>query len=106
MDRCIRLLNKHKKCLLLICTLITVFFTIVGFQQGIFQSQAKMEAFLSACGIFAPLFFVLLQAVQVVIPACIMSERDYKEEKSYVFFVRKIQCIYYEINTEKRENKQ
>lgn len=68
MDRCIRLLNKHKKCLLLICTLITAFFTIVGFKQGIFQSQAKMEAFLGSCGIFAPLFFVLLQAVQVVIP--------------------------------------
>lgn len=47
---------------------MTVFFTIMGFQQGIFQNQTKMEAFLGSCGIFAPLFFVLLQAIQVVIP--------------------------------------
>lgn len=68
MNKFVQLSDKYKKKMLLICTLMTVIFTIVGFRQGIFTDQTKMEAFLQSCGIFAPLFFVLLQAVQVVIP--------------------------------------
>lgn len=68
MNRCISLIDQYKKRILLFCTILIVIFTVIGFQQGIFTEQAKMEAFLQSCGIFAPLFFVLLQAVQVVIP--------------------------------------
>lgn len=68
MNRFIPLRDKHKKILLLVSTLLTVMFTIAGFRQGIFTDQAKMEAFLQSCGVFAPLLFVFLQAVQVVIP--------------------------------------
>ena len=68
MGRFIQLLNKYKKMILLACTSLVAVFTVIGFSQGIFQEQSKMEAFLASCGIFAPLLFVLLQAVQVVIP--------------------------------------
>lgn len=68
MDSCIRSLNKYKKYILLLGTGILILLTVLGFRQGIFQSQTKMEAFLGACGIFAPILFVLLQAIQVVIP--------------------------------------
>jgi len=36
--------------------------------RGIFQSQSALEQFLSGCGIWAPLVFTAIQAVQVVIP--------------------------------------
>lgn len=61
-------LNRYKKILLIICTAVTIVLTIIGYQQGIFTDQAKMKAFLDACGIFAPVLFVVIQAVQVVIP--------------------------------------
>ena len=38
------------------------------YHRGIFQSQAALEQFLSGCGIWAPLIFTGIQAVQVVIP--------------------------------------
>ncbi len=38
------------------------------YRRGIFQSQAALEQFLSGCGIWAPLIFTVIQAVQVVVP--------------------------------------
>lgn len=68
MKKFMQLPDKYKKGILLFCTVLVVIFTIWGFRQGIFTDQSKMEAFLQSCGIFAPLLFVILQAVQVVIP--------------------------------------
>ena len=39
-----------------------------GIYAGIFTSREKMEAFLKPMGIWAPLMFVGIQAVQVVVP--------------------------------------
>lgn len=64
----IQWLNKYKKPVFIVSSGMVLFFTILGFSQGIFQNQSKMEAFLNSCGIFAPLLFVVLQAVQVVVP--------------------------------------
>ncbi|NGZ76423.1 TVP38/TMEM64 family protein [Saccharibacillus alkalitolerans] len=41
---------------------------VYGFYTGIFRSQEALEAFLAGFGVWAPLIFVLFQAVQVVIP--------------------------------------
>ncbi len=41
---------------------------IWGFQQGIFTSREALERFLNSCGIWAPVLFVVFQAVQVVVP--------------------------------------
>lgn len=42
--------------------------TLVAYQYGILTDQQKMEAFLNRCGVFAPLLFILIQAIQVVVP--------------------------------------
>ncbi|CAM3373496.1 MULTISPECIES: TVP38/TMEM64 family protein [Saccharibacillus] len=41
---------------------------VYGFYAGLFSSQASLEAFLTGFGVWAPLIFVVFQAVQVVIP--------------------------------------
>ena len=61
-------LDKLKKTAIILCTICTVILTIIGYRQGIFTDQQKMSDFLNACGIWGPLMFVVIQAVQVVIP--------------------------------------
>lgn len=43
-------------------------FIAYGISQGIFQSEEAMEAFLKPMGLLAPLLFLVIQAVQVVLP--------------------------------------
>lgn len=43
-------------------------FVAYGIVNGIFQSQEALEAFLKPLGLFAPLLFLVIQAVQVVLP--------------------------------------
>lgn len=45
-----------------------IWFIWYGIQNQIFVSQEALEAFLGRFGIFAPLCFILIQIVQVVIP--------------------------------------
>ena len=61
-------IDLYKKILLIVCTAITVVLTVIGYKKGIFTDETQMELFLNSCGIFAPLFFVFIQAVQVIIP--------------------------------------
>ena len=68
MKRCIQLLDNYKKHIWFLCTLVICVLTWIGYRNGIFTEQKRMEAFLNSCGMFAPILFVLLQAVQVVIP--------------------------------------
>lgn len=68
MRKFIQWLDNYKKILLFLCTTGVIVLTVIGYKQGIFTNQEKMKEFLNACGIFAPLLFVLIQAVQVVIP--------------------------------------
>jgi uncharacterized membrane protein YdjX (TVP38/TMEM64 family) len=46
----------------------TVILCICGYRIGIFTTNEALGGFLSTVGIFAPLLFVLIQMVQVVIP--------------------------------------
>ncbi|MDD2957617.1 MAG: TVP38/TMEM64 family protein [Lachnospiraceae bacterium] len=48
--------------------LTAVGFIIYGWKLGIFSSREAMEAFLQPFGLWAPVIFTLIQAVQVVIP--------------------------------------
>lgn len=52
----------------MISTVCVLILTVFGWQMGIFTNQEKMNLFLTSCGVFAPLFFMLIQAIQVVIP--------------------------------------
>ncbi len=44
MEKFIQLLNKYKKMLLLVTTVLVGILTAVGFSKGIFTDQTKMEA--------------------------------------------------------------
>ncbi len=45
-----------------------VLFIVYGIDQHIFTSEEALNAFLTKLGIFAPIAFILVQAIQVVIP--------------------------------------
>lgn len=61
-------LDKYKKAIFVASTVCVLVFTVIGWRMGIFTDQVKMRAFLDACGVFAPVCFMLIQAIQVVIP--------------------------------------
>ena len=48
--------------------LLTAAFLIYGYHTGIFLHEDKLKAFLLPLGIMAPLVFMFIQAVQVVVP--------------------------------------
>lgn len=48
--------------------LLTTAFIIYGFKTGIFSSHDAMKAFLFQFGIWGPIIFITIQAIQVVIP--------------------------------------
>lgn len=68
MKKIILLLDAHKKILLMMSMAVVLVGTVLGYKAGIFTEVAKMDQFLETCGILAPVIFVLIQAIQVVIP--------------------------------------
>ena len=54
--------------LTIIGTTILLLLLGAGLQSGIFSSREAMEQFLRQTGVLAPLCFLLLQTIQVVIP--------------------------------------
>ncbi len=56
------------RVLTLLCFLGCIFLAIWGWRAGILTSQDVMAAFVRGGGVWAPLLFLLLQTVQVVIP--------------------------------------
>ena len=84
-------IDLYKKILLIVCTAITVILTVIGYKKGIFTDETQMELFLNSCGIFAPLFFVFIQAVQVIIPilpgavGCVYGVMFWGSLKGFIF---------------------
>ena len=84
-------IDLYKKILLIVCTAITVVLTVIGYKNGIFTDETQMELFLNSCGIFAPLFFVFIQAVQVIIPilpgavGCVYGVMFWGPLKGFIF---------------------
>ncbi|MDD3206628.1 MAG: TVP38/TMEM64 family protein [Lachnospiraceae bacterium] len=68
MKKFMQWLVKHKKIITVVGTLVLLSATIYGYRAGVFTEQEKMQLFLQKSGIFAPLIFVIIQAVQVIIP--------------------------------------
>ena len=52
----------------LISILLLLILAIIGFQSGIFSSSDKMQLYLEKAGIWAPILFLVIQIVQVVVP--------------------------------------
>lgn len=84
-------IDLYKKILLIVCTAITVVLTVIGYKKGIFTDETQMELFLNSCGIFAQLFFVFIQAVQVIIPilpgavGCVYGVMFWGPLKGFIF---------------------
>lgn len=73
-DAKIKNLNKNEtnkiilNIFMVIFTITSLLFIFYGYKTGLFTSSDKMEAFLGDAGIFAPLVFIVIQAVQVIFP--------------------------------------
>ncbi|WP_315071519.1 TVP38/TMEM64 family protein [uncultured Clostridium sp.] len=52
----------------LVGLVITVAFFVYGIQMNLFTSQTALQTFLQQFGWFAPLIFIIFQAIQVVLP--------------------------------------
>lgn len=52
----------------LVGLVITVAFFVYGIQVNLFTSQTALQAFLKQFGWFAPIVFIIFQAIQVVLP--------------------------------------
>lgn len=50
--------------------ILTVLFFMYGIKTQIFTSQTALQTFLRQFGWFAPIIFIVFQAVQVVLPIC------------------------------------
>lgn len=48
--------------------LLAVGFAVYGFYTGIFTSEENLERFISDSGVTAPLVFIFIQIIQVVVP--------------------------------------
>ncbi|MCD7905004.1 MAG: TVP38/TMEM64 family protein [Clostridiales bacterium] len=58
----------HKRSICIISCILTAALIIYWYRLGIFTDEEKMNDMLTSLGIAAPLAFVFIQAVQVVIP--------------------------------------
>ena len=52
----------------LVGLIITVLFFVYGVQMNLFTSQTALQTFLQRFGWFAPIIFIIFQAIQVVLP--------------------------------------
>ena len=67
--------DSDNKTVTVVSRILTVLFLagctalgIVGWREGVFSSVESLQAWVDSFGIWAPLIFIILQAVQVVIP--------------------------------------
>lgn len=64
--------RNNLKIIMNISTIIGTIFVCIFFYYAIkadlFSSEENLKTFLNSCGVFAPIFFVFLQIVQVIIP--------------------------------------
>jgi len=61
-------ITKHKKIFEIIGWIIFLLFVVVGWKKGIFSDTQKLEALLDESGFWSPVIFIIVQAVQVVVP--------------------------------------
>lgn len=91
MRQLIKWLDNKKNIILILCTTALIIGTVYGYSIGIFTDQNKMDIFLSQSGIMAPVFFILIQAVQVVVPilpgavGCLFGVIFFGTIKGFVF---------------------
>lgn len=64
--------NKYPKTIWNILSIIGIVFSVimmvVGYRQGLFTSEEALQQFLVYWGVWAPILFIFIQIVQVVVP--------------------------------------
>ncbi|MDO4555632.1 MAG: TVP38/TMEM64 family protein [Lachnospiraceae bacterium] len=68
MKKIIQKAIQYKKEIIVIGSLLLGIATVYGYRMGLFTDQTKMETFLNQCGCIAPIVFILVQAIQVIVP--------------------------------------
>lgn len=68
MKRLLEWQARHKNIINITGCICLAALIAAGFISGIFTDEDKMRILLERCGIWAPIVFVILQAVQVVVP--------------------------------------
>lgn len=66
MKKIMEWISVHKRTICFISLLVTA--ALSWYKSGILTDEIKMRHMLDSAGIFAPIFFILVQAVQVIIP--------------------------------------
>lgn len=59
---------RHKRILEAAGWILFLLFVFWGWKEGIFSDTEKLEDFLKRSGVMAPFIFIIVQAVQVVVP--------------------------------------
>lgn len=59
---------EHMKWISIAGFLVSVVLCVIGWQKGIFSSQDRLQQFVNGFGLWGPLIFVVIQAIQVVVP--------------------------------------
>lgn len=60
--------KKTMNAIAFILTLLSMFFIFYGVKEGLFKSEEAMNEFLKGFGLYAPIIFIVIQAIQVVFP--------------------------------------
>lgn len=68
MNRLINWVLQHKKIMDIVGWLFFIIFFLITLKSGIITDPVALEKALNKAGIFAPLVFIFVQAIQVVIP--------------------------------------
>lgn len=68
MQKIMEWISVHKRIICFVSLLITSALSVYWYKSGILTDEIKMRHMLDSTGIFAPIFFIIVQAVQVIIP--------------------------------------
>lgn len=68
MQKAMEWISDHKRIICFVSLLISIALSVYWYKAGILTDEVKMRQMLDSAGILAPLFFIIVQAVQVVIP--------------------------------------
>lgn len=68
MQKIMEWISIHKRIICFVSLLVTSALSVYWYKSGILTDEIKMRHMLDSTGIFAPIFFIIVQAVQVIIP--------------------------------------
>ncbi len=68
MQKIMEWISIHKRVICFVSLLLSIVLAVYWYKTGILNDEVKMSQTLDSSGILAPVIFIFVQAVQVVIP--------------------------------------